>query len=113
MNYHYEQIGQVCATFASRGESAPGQVCSICNNDTVELCGVECDFCGIVAQSHGDYVSVIVKGFVTVPYTGSDPSVGYVSLSGDGTGNIRTCPDANSYLITKVDTVNKTVTILL
>lgn len=113
MNYHYEQIGQVCATFATSGELAPGQVCAICENNTVELCGEECDFCGVVAQSHGDHVSVIVKGFVTVPYTGIAPSIGYEGLAGDGEGNVRACLDVNSYLVTNVDTVNKTVTILL
>lgn len=113
MNYHYEQIGQVCATFACNRKIVPGQVCEIIANNTVAMCNEESNFCGVVAQCQENCASVILRGFVTVPYTGSTPSIGHVPLSGDGDGNVCVCTDAHSYLVTNVDAVNKTITFLL
>ena len=61
----------------------------------------------------GDLVTVQYRGFVTLPYSGTAPSVGYGILAADGAGGVKGAQSGESYLIVNVDTTAKTVCVLL
>lgn len=109
----FENVGQVCATFYCDGTVAVGAPCSMSRAGTVGACGDEENFVGVVAAVRDNCANVIVRGFVTVPYSGTTPGIGYCLLTGDGAGNIKVCVDGNSYFVATVDTANHTATILL
>ena len=113
MNYSYEEIGAVCATFRCQDDIQPGQTCQICENDTVALADDTCPFDGVVVSRRGDCAAVMVRGFVTVPFGGDTPYVGSNYLQADGYGCVCGAQDGRLCLITHVDTVNNTVTFLL
>ena len=54
-----------------------------------------------------------MAGFVTVPYSSTEPTPGYAKLSADGTGGVKTDEGGREYLVVSVDTAAKSVTILL
>ena len=115
MKVSYEGIGRLCATFAGSG-LAEGEPVSVSANGTVAACAEDGEVMGVVAAvSRGkDACSVQVEGFVTLPYSGTAPAVGYRSLAADGDGGVKTAQSsARSRLVVDVDTAAGTVTFLL
>ena len=113
MSISFEGIGQWCATFACEGmkEGAPVKMAE---NDKVGICGDGEDFCGVaVAVGHdGKACGVQMGGFVTLPYSGSDPAVGMTALVGDGAEGVKIGGE-KEYLVVNVDGTAKTVIIKL
>lgn len=114
MKLSYEGIGQWAATFAC-ADVSEGDVVKISADGTVAACSDGDAFCGTVASmAHGgDACSVILGGMVTVGYTGDSPAPGYVGLSADGLGGVKTDALGRSFLAAEVDTAAKTVTFVL
>lgn len=113
MHYSYEQIGTVCATFNCTPEVKVGQVCHMFGNDCVCMADEDSDFDGVVVGRRDLCVAVVVRGFVTVPYSGVAPFVGNTCLRADGTGSVHVASGGKSYLVVSVDTDNMTVTFLM
>ncbi|MEA4946652.1 MAG: hypothetical protein VB058_03705 [Oscillospiraceae bacterium] len=57
--------------------------------------------------------TVKLDGFVTVPYTGAAPAVGFSALSADAAGGVRVNAAGREYLVLEVDTAAKTVGFIL
>ena len=113
MEISYEGIGQVCATMRAKGEIKVGNTCSADSNNSVAVSEEEQAITGVAAAVRGEYVSVIIRGIVTMPYTGTAPTVGYGSLAGDGNGGVKCSPDGIGYHVLEVNTSAHTVTFML
>ncbi len=111
MKAAFEEIGYLAVTFAQTG-CAAGKVCKLGGNAAVAPCAAGDKFCGIAQSIRGGYAAVQVEGFAEVPYTGTAPGVGYVSLCADGSGGVKTGA-GREYLVVNVDTAAKIVTIKL
>lgn len=113
MAISYQSIAQECITLYATDGLKEGAPCIISGNDTADICE-DCDkFVGIVESVRGKICSVIVKGFVTVPYTGDAPVVGWQKLASTDIDTVQCEPTGGSYLVTNVNTMDKTVTFLL
>lgn len=114
MSVSFGEIGQVCATFRAGDGVKPDQVCKISAGGTVAACAAGDQFCGVTASLRGGCAGVVVRGFVTASYTGTEPSVGYAALAADGAGGVKTAASGGrEVLVAEVDTVNQTLTMLL
>ena len=99
---------------AKKGTAATaGYPCHFSANDTVANSASAAAFSGVVAGVRGSLVTVQYKGFVTVPYSGTAPSVGYGILVADGSGGVKSAQSGNSYLIVNVDTTAGKLCLLL
>ena len=114
MNISFDGIGQNVVTFLAEEGLSEGQVCKVTASGTVGACSAGERFCGVVHHLEDDgAAAVILAGFVTVPYTGSAPAVGYDKLAA-GDGGAAAANDAGGeYLVADVDTENLTVTLML
>ena len=113
MAISYQSVAQECITLYAGKSLKVGAPCLISSNDTANNCD-DCDkFCGIVESVRGNLCSVIVKGFVTVPYSGITPTVGWQLLAATDMNSVQCEQGGNSYLITNVNTTDKTITFLL
>ena len=83
------------------------------DRDTVAPCSDGNSFCGVAMCVKDDACCVQVAGFVTVPYSSTEPTPGYAKLSADGTGGVKSDESGREYLVVSVDTAAKSVTILL
>ena len=110
----FDGVGQVCATFQGGGLT-DGQVVQVSGRGTVSACGAGDAFCGVVSHGNDDACSVQVRGFVTLSYSGTAPSLGKARLCADGKDGVKTAADGAGaeYLTVDVDTALKTVTVLL
>ena len=113
MKTAFQEIGQVCVTMAHTGEVLD-KPCKLTGSGTVAPSGSGEGFCGVAVSQRGGYAGVVMRGFVTLPCSGTVPGVGKTSLLADGSGGVRapaTGETGESYLIVAVD--GKNVTILL
>lgn len=111
MSVSFHGIGQVCATFL--GDGTEGQVVKMSGKGTVAACSAGESFCGVALCAKDDACAVQVAGFVTVPYSGTEPAPGYAALAADGSGGVKIVESGREYLVADADTTAKTVTILL
>lgn len=113
MAISYQSVAQECITLYATDGLKVGGVCSVIKNDTANP-SLECDmFAGVVADIRGKFCSVIVRGFVTVPYMGDAPIVGWQRLTAGDNGLVQYDPSGSRYFVTNVNTTDKTVTFLL
>ena len=113
MAISYEEIGAMCVTATAASTAAAGKVCKLDSGGRAASCTAGDRFCGLVLHVRGGNAAVQVGGFAQVGYTGSVPAMGYTKLSADGSGGGKGDTAGTEYLVAAVDTVKKTVTILL
>ena len=114
MNISFDGIGQNVVTFRAAEGLEAGEVCKVTANGTVGACAAGERFCGVVDHLEDDgAAAVVLAGFVTAPYTGTAPVVGYDKLAADGDGAVAANDAGGEYLVADVDTENLTVTLLL
>ena len=112
MKVCFEDIGHMSATFAAENCQG-GEPVKICSNGTVCACGDGDVFCGVAESLRGGYGAVQLHGFVTLPYSGAAPELGYISLLADGAGGVKTGSGGRRCLAVQVDTDANCVTIEL
>lgn len=114
MSMYYEGIGQTVATFAAGSGVKEGMVCKLSANGAVAVCSAADPFHGMALHVDQAGAAVVLRGLVTVSYTGTTaPSVGLNTLTADGAGGVTVAQSGQSILAVHVDTTAKTVTILL
>ena len=99
----FGEIGKQYVTFESDDAEA-GQVCKMSANGTVTVCEEDDGFIGVVDSIRGGFASVVLNGYVELPYSGTAPSVGFATLLADGEGGVCADEDGREYLIVNVDT---------
>ena len=113
MAISYEEIGAMCVTATAASTAAAGKICKLDTSGRAANCTAGDRFCGLVLHVRGGNAAVQVGGFAQMGYTGNVPAMGYTKLSADGTGGVKGDTAGTEYLVAAVDTVKKTVTILL
>lgn len=113
MDFSIKGYGENTATFRTDGVVSASHVVKMASNLTVAPCNVGDAFIGTAVNVKNGYACVQLDGYVTLTYTGTAPTVGYCSLASDGNGGVKVATGAREYLVTDVDTVNKTAGIIL
>ena len=112
-NIHFDSIGQECVTFRASGNLAAGVPCKVSANGTVAA-ATSGDFMGVTrSAAKGGVVAVQLRGFVTLKYSGTAPTVGYSTLAAATGGKVKVDESAMSRLVVSVDEDNTTACVLL
>ena len=109
MKVCFEDIGHMSATFAAESGEG-GEPVKLCGNGTVCACADAEAFCGVVESLRGGYAAVQLHGFITLPYSGSAPALGFTALAADGNGGVKASSGGRSYLVVSVDSAVQCVT---
>lgn len=111
MNVSFNGFGENVLTFEASGTIAAQSPVMVTDNGKVAAAsGV---FCGICTAVRNGYAAVQVKGYVTVPYSGTAPTVGFVKLKGADGKAVVDAANGREYLVIDVDTTAKTAGIIL
>ena len=114
MEFSYEGIGQIAATFAMEEGLDPGMVVAMTGNFTVGKGESGNVPCGVVLGVEGDCCAVQVGGFAEVPYVGDAPAVGMNVLTVDGSGAVQKSGTTGlNCLVIQVNKPDKTAIIKL
>ena len=107
------------ATFTASSltfDTDEGKVCKVTANQTAGLCSDGDRFHGIIETIERDNACCVVRktGYVTLDYSGTDPTAGIVQLSADASGGVKVdATNGIEYLVVDVDTTNNKVTLFL
>ena len=112
MSINFQSIDQSCVTFTNLN-AKEDQLVKVSDRGTVTTCADGDQFCGLVIHRRGSYCSVQLDGFVTVPYTGSTPTVGWTSLVANGTGGVKASDSGRAYLVVDADLSRQAITFKL
>lgn len=112
MNISYEGIGELVVTVPA-GTCKEGQICKIGLQGKADICPANDKFCGLVLAVENGMAAVQVGGFVTVGFSGTKPLPGYVTLAGDGAGNVTQNSAGREYLVVYSSQETMTATIKL
>ena len=116
MKVSFEGIGECVATFYNSASAAAktGQPVKLGGNGTVAACAAGDSFLGVAVAADEDFAAVQLQGFVTLPYTGTAPTAGYVTLGADGSGGVKTVSTGGrGCWVIQVDTAASTVGFML
>ena len=83
------------------------------DNYTVGSAADGADFIGVCTHTQCGSASVLIKGFVEVPFTGEAPAAGYCKLSANGKGGVKKNANGRDFLVVGVDTADQTCAIIL
>lgn len=111
-NISFESIGQEFVTFRAGTGVAAGVPCKVSANGTVAA-ATSGDFMGVALAPKGGLAAVQLRGFVTLKYSGTAPTVGYCTLAAATGGKVKVDETAMSRLVVSVDEDNTTVCVLL
>lgn len=101
-------------TFYTESDIKAGMTVSVDKNGNAIIAPENYPFIGICTKAEGNYITVAVSGVITAGYTGAFSECGYQYMSGDGNGNIKYDITSDyEHPVLKVDTENRTVTIIL
>lgn len=109
----YNSIALECASFRANGTLTVGEPCKLVADKIVGACASGNDFIGVVMHVRGNTVTVAIRGFVTVPYSGSLPPVGNTALVGNGSHGVVVGDAGKARTVVCRDIANGTVTFLL
>lgn len=112
MKVSFEGIGELIATFYNNG-AENGYPVKLSAGGEVTSCASGERFMGIAVAPGGEYTGVVIGGCVTLPYSGAAPAVGHSKLSADGSGGVKADSAGTEYVVLDVDTIGKTVCIIL
>lgn len=101
MRISYDGIGHQAVTVPA-GKCVEGQVCKLNASGQADACAAGDKFCGVVEFVKGDSAAVQIEGFAQVSYTGTAPTVGYCSLSANGSGGVKVDSAGREYLVAQV-----------
>ncbi len=82
------------ATLSVSGEIPVGAPVTMSGNYTVSKSTDAQVFAGVLTDLRGTLGLVQLKGAVTLPYSGTQPTVGYAMVAADGTGGVKTVASA-------------------
>ena len=106
-------VGASCLSAKKGSAATAGYPCHFTANDTVADSANGAVFSGVIAGVRDELVTVQYRGFVTLPYTGTAPAVGYANLAANGSGGVKTASGGRSLLVVSVDPTAATVCVLL
>lgn len=114
MEFSFEGIGQVAATFAAAEGLQPGMAVTLTADSTVGLGKAGDAPCGMVLSTKNGMAAVQISGMAKVGYSGTAPAIGHATVGVDGNGKIKTVTSGGlGCLIVSVNTADSTAVIKL
>ena len=113
MEFSFEGIGQVVATFAASDNVQPGMAVVLTGDSTVGLGEDGALPCGMALSVSNGLAAVQLSGVGKVGYSGTAPTVGWGGIAADGTGKVKASASGGPCLIISVNTDDKTAVIKL
>lgn len=115
MKVSFEGIGESVVTFYNSKTAAAGagNPVKISGNGEVSVCADGDRFFGVALACDSDFAAIQMGGYVELGYTGTAPAVGFRKLVSNSTGGVITAETGREFLVVDVDTVSKTIGLML
>lgn len=112
MKVSFTGYGENVLTFEAENSVAEGIPVKISANGTVGVCAPGDAFCGVAVNVRNGFAGVQLKGFVTLPYTGT-VALGQQVLAADTDGKVKTGTAGVTALVVDIDETAQKIGIIL
>ena len=116
MSVAFDGMDNLVVTFRCSGTVEAGSPVILSANDTVADGGTGKAPIGVLLQKRGNYAAVQIRGYVTLPYTGTAPALGWQELMTNGSQGLRTVTTGEAgkaCLVVRVDEETSTLGLFL
>lgn len=113
MNVYLNGFDRKEVTFKAGSDAKEGKTVNLLTKTTVDASPLDTNFLGICTLIRNGMASVVLRGYVTVAYSGTAPSLGYNKIASDGAGGIKVSDSGRDILVADIDAVNSTCGIVL
>ena len=113
MNIASKGFAEQALSMQCASDIAAGTPVKLTDNYTVAAASANDAFCGVVLSCRDKLCAVQLKGSVTLPYSGTAPTVGAGILAAAADGKVKAAESGTNVLILAVDTTAGTVTCIL
>ena len=113
MNAYLNGFDRKEVTFNAGVGASEGKTVKLLSKSTIGAAAAGADFLGVCVLIRNGLASVVLRGYVTVSYTGTAPVLGYNKLTADGAGGVKVNEDGRHILVADIDSVNGTCGIVL
>lgn len=113
MNVYLNGFDRKEVTFNAGAGAAEGNTVNFLSKSTVGAVAADTNFCGVCALVRNGLASVVLRGYVTVSYSGAAPSLGYNKITANGAGGVKVSDSGRDILVADIDTANHTCGIVL
>lgn len=113
MNVYLNGFDRKEVTFNAGDGVKEGKTVNLLTKTTVGASPLDNNFFGVCALVRNGMASVVLKGYVTVSYTGTAPSLGYNKIASDGAGGIKLSDSGRYIIVADVDAIKGTCGIVL
>lgn len=103
MNTYLNGFDRKEVTFIAGATTTEGNTVNLLSKSTVGASPAGSDFTGVCTLVRNGMASVVLRGYVTVPYSGTAPSIGYNKLAADGNGGVQLSEDGRHILVADID----------
>ena len=107
--FDFTGYGENVLTFKTEDENLKGMPVCVVANDTVAAAGDGAEFCGMAIAVRGGVATVLMSGYVEMPYSGEAPNHGAAYIVANGEGGVKTGDSGNKVNIIKIDTDSSTI----
>lgn len=113
MNEYLNGFERKEVTFNTSASVKEGETVNLMSKSTLGLAIADSNFCGVCSSIRGKSASLVLKGYVTVSYSGTAPSIGYNKLAADGLGGVQVSESGRHILVADIDKGTLTCGIIL
>lgn len=113
MNHYFSGFNTKEITLHADESVKEGAAVVFADDSTVKAAAAGEILCGICTKIRNGLASVVFAGHVTVPFSGTAPSLGYCKLSADENGSVKTDDNGKHFLVVYVNEADKTVDIIM
>lgn len=114
MSISFKGINEQVITFKTEEELEAGTLVTVTDNGTVSACAANDKITGVVVSCRNGLAAVQISGYVTLPYSGTAPTLGWSAICASSETKIK-ADSTNGKLVTvlETDTTALTAGILL
>ncbi len=106
--FDFTGYGENVLTFKTNEENLNGPV-TVVADSTVGAAEADAEFCGIALSTRSGAASVLMSGYVQLPYSGTAPAFGVGTVVCNGAGGVKTATGGKKVTVIKVDEEASTV----
>ena len=100
----FNAINENFITLKVDGRAQKDEPVTLVSNETAKACSEGESIIGIVKNVHNGYATVQISGVLTMPYTGTAPTVGFAAIDADGKNGAKLASSGRNVMVISVDT---------
>lgn len=113
MNENMNGFDRKEVTLYAAATAVEGNTVNLISKTTAGASPEGSDFIGVCTLIRNGMASVTLRGYATVPFSGTSPSLGYNKLSADGSGGVKVSDSGRSILVVDINKSALTCDIIL